>query len=320
MSKQLTEAFPQACFIPFNPKWRERLAEAKKRSEVDTIIVESTIPDWAIIPPNWLLREHWIVENSIPTILEVGCQRGHVFRDQGYQQLDRWFGMDIDVWKTPNITQGDLHRPPYKWKSFDTVVCAEVLEHVDDPQLALMNTFRLAKQRVIVTVPHEHVWGPQALPFMRLEDKDKMDGLTRRQQIDKNSRWLPDCLNPKDYVADWDEEKYEHLWHKRHFYHSNDVEKVPSGRTAKPEIDFVEFMEETCKIFDEESGEKSLENLHIEKIEYYPWGFLGAVICLDGSPFMSRLEFKKVFEGDDDFYGQVFSGENNVLVGFLRRV
>ncbi|MBK7580043.1 MAG: class I SAM-dependent methyltransferase [Myxococcales bacterium] len=38
---------------------------------------------------------------------------------------------------------------------YDLVLCAEVLEHVDDPDRALAAIMRLAPKRVLLTVPHE---------------------------------------------------------------------------------------------------------------------------------------------------------------------
>lgn len=38
---------------------------------------------------------------------------------------------------------------------YDLIICAEVLEHVDDPARALQQIVKLAPQRVILTVPHE---------------------------------------------------------------------------------------------------------------------------------------------------------------------
>ncbi len=38
---------------------------------------------------------------------------------------------------------------------FDLILCAEVMEHLDDPAQAVDAIFRLAPHRVIVTVPHE---------------------------------------------------------------------------------------------------------------------------------------------------------------------
>jgi 2-polyprenyl-3-methyl-5-hydroxy-6-metoxy-1,4-benzoquinol methylase len=38
---------------------------------------------------------------------------------------------------------------------YDLIICAEVLEHVDEPERALEQIVRLAPKRVILTVPHE---------------------------------------------------------------------------------------------------------------------------------------------------------------------
>jgi SAM-dependent methyltransferase len=50
---------------------------------------------------------------------------------------------------------GDL--TTFKNQSFDTVVCTEVLEHVPNHVRALQELTRVAKKRVIVTVPHAEI-------------------------------------------------------------------------------------------------------------------------------------------------------------------
>ena len=97
MSDGLMKAFPRATFIPFNPRFPDRLADAMTGDAVDTIIVDSTLPDYSISRPDNLLREHWLVSNTVLPVLEIGCQKGDVFRNQGFQQWEQWNGFDIDV-------------------------------------------------------------------------------------------------------------------------------------------------------------------------------------------------------------------------------
>lgn len=42
--------------------------------------------------------------------------------------------------------------------SFDHLIMLEVLEHLENPQLALENLFRVAKKSVLISVPHEPIW------------------------------------------------------------------------------------------------------------------------------------------------------------------
>jgi ubiquinone/menaquinone biosynthesis C-methylase UbiE len=50
---------------------------------------------------------------------------------------------------------GDVLDLPFPDRSFDLVVCTEVLEHVEDPAAALRELRRVARRAVLVTVPHE---------------------------------------------------------------------------------------------------------------------------------------------------------------------
>lgn len=50
---------------------------------------------------------------------------------------------------------GDVHRLPFASGSFDVVLCSETLEHLPDWKPALEELLRVARQAVLITVPHE---------------------------------------------------------------------------------------------------------------------------------------------------------------------
>jgi ubiquinone/menaquinone biosynthesis C-methylase UbiE len=54
---------------------------------------------------------------------------------------------------------------PFKSKVFDVATCNEILEHVTDPQKVLREALRVAKRKIIVTVPNEFLWPPELKPF-----------------------------------------------------------------------------------------------------------------------------------------------------------
>lgn len=60
--------------------------------------------------------------------------------------------------KNINLSVEDIHKLSYKSKKFDLVVCAEVIEHVDDPEKALSEIKRICKGRVLLSVPLEPLW------------------------------------------------------------------------------------------------------------------------------------------------------------------
>jgi ubiquinone/menaquinone biosynthesis C-methylase UbiE len=52
----------------------------------------------------------------------------------------------------------DVENLPYREDSFDLIVCCEVLEHVSRPEKALAEINRVAKDRVVFSVPREPLW------------------------------------------------------------------------------------------------------------------------------------------------------------------
>lgn len=67
----------------------------------------------------------------------------------------RWLGLDMQPGDGVDVV-GDVHKLPEDWSSrFDTVVCSEVLEHVERPWVALPELARVTKPggHLIVTAP-----------------------------------------------------------------------------------------------------------------------------------------------------------------------
>lgn len=64
--------------------------------------------------------------------------------------------VDIDVRGGPVDAIGDIRRLPVKDETFDSVFCTQVLEHVEEPQAAMAEMFRVLKKggSAIFTVPH----------------------------------------------------------------------------------------------------------------------------------------------------------------------
>jgi len=109
-----------------------------------------------------------LVHRAAPRrLIDVGCGEGVVLR-----HLDRNLtnvvavGLDIDgtglrVAQSQNsvsLVQGSVYSLPFATASADLVLCCEVLEHLEQPEQALVELSRVTRQWVLLSVPHEPIW------------------------------------------------------------------------------------------------------------------------------------------------------------------
>lgn len=73
---------------------------------------------------------------SAPHIIDISSTRVERARERGHV-----------------ASVGDARRLPFDDNSFDTVVLGEVLEHIGDPGPAFAEAFRVARERVVVSLP-----------------------------------------------------------------------------------------------------------------------------------------------------------------------
>ena len=115
----------------------------------------------------FVTKLHELFESGSPpkSVLEIGVGEGFLsgFLAQRYPEVE-FSGVDLNqqdlellAKKFPRIKRYcaniyDLSALP---GGYDLIICAEVLEHVDEPERALEQIVGLAPQRVILTVPHE---------------------------------------------------------------------------------------------------------------------------------------------------------------------
>jgi 2-polyprenyl-3-methyl-5-hydroxy-6-metoxy-1,4-benzoquinol methylase len=102
------------------------------------------------------------------SVLDIGCGEGLVVRQLGasFAQV-RIHGLDISpellrvaqsVAPNCTYTAGNAYQLPLQSNCYDLVVCTEVLEHVDQPDLAAAEIVRVGTDHVLLSVPHEPLW------------------------------------------------------------------------------------------------------------------------------------------------------------------
>ena len=83
-------------------------------------------------------------------ILEVGCGLQQL---AAYLNKDQFYlGSDIEG----GVVNCSAYKLPFSDRFFDTVVLAEVLEHLEMPLVALQEAARVSSKRLIVTVPNDY--------------------------------------------------------------------------------------------------------------------------------------------------------------------
>ena len=82
-------------------------------------------------------------------VLDVGC--GSMLDRVGFSPGDEYLGVDITKSKY-TIALADVHKLPFKNKSFDSCICNAVLEHVKEPEIVLGECNRVLKQGGVLWV------------------------------------------------------------------------------------------------------------------------------------------------------------------------
>lgn len=103
------------------------------------------------------------------SILDAGCGEGFniEYISRNYHCEIKGFDLEEEALQNAKERLGDIHiikgsvySIPFPDKSFDLVVCNEVLEHLEYPLDAIKELLRVTKDKIILSVPHE--------PFFRI--------------------------------------------------------------------------------------------------------------------------------------------------------
>jgi SAM-dependent methyltransferase len=98
-----------------------------------------------------------------PVVCDVGCGTGYLLTTLAAAPAHkdcRFTGVDFVLGETPKAAnlafrECDLMQLPFPDRSFDTVICTHVLEHILDIRAAVAELRRVAKRRLILVVPRE---------------------------------------------------------------------------------------------------------------------------------------------------------------------
>ncbi len=99
----------------------------------------------------WKIINKFLDANS-ETLLDIGCKDLLL-----YKKLKSKYEVTLADYFPENnsIVKEDIQNLSFQSKSFDIVLCQQVLEHIPNPVKAISELKRVAKKQLIISVPYE---------------------------------------------------------------------------------------------------------------------------------------------------------------------
>lgn len=137
-------------------------------------------------------RLNWLKKHCVGTIMELGTCYGYVLAYCGGKIGVDWNQQSIALARILNPTkefvEADIRNLPFPDSYADTVMACDVLEHLpwDDVSKALREARRVAKQRVLITIPDErNIPDSTCFKHLWLATSEKVKAIAREFPSDK---------------------------------------------------------------------------------------------------------------------------------------
>ena len=154
--------------------------------------IELPVTLHTFLKPQQQARIAWLVEGAVGRVLEVGCSWGYVLAQVHSRNPGEHVGLDKTAWNVElarrfcpelEFEVGDARDLKLRSKHFDTVLLAEVLEHLlwpDEVKQAIQQAIRVARQRVLITFPDGEMETDEATSMKHawLADREKVAALS----------------------------------------------------------------------------------------------------------------------------------------------
>ena len=149
---------------------------------------------WSSVTGNLNPERKQLIESNLEgrKVLDVGCGGGafvhHLnqlgFETVGVDKHHDFLSLAEDQYPSCDFRQADIEDLPFEDGAFDTVMCFDVLEHVDD-YAAIQELSRVASKRLVLAVPKEcEVLAQFNITFLHYSDNTHLRYYTRESLAD----------------------------------------------------------------------------------------------------------------------------------------
>lgn len=150
-------------------------------------------------------KASYIAKNCGRRVLDVGCGKGvyaEFLAERGFEVL----GIDSETNLLPrrgkaSYAVADVYSLPFKDSSFDTVLCLDVLEHLEDDVSGLREAARVARRNIVATVPNACV--PRAFKLVGVTWCSREDPTHVRYYSEAELRELFKKVSLKPEIISW---------------------------------------------------------------------------------------------------------------------
>lgn len=175
--------------------------------------------DYAVDPPH-MDRLIKMAERCGPTewsVLDVGCSDGYgtfLIKEKGHEV----HGVDLSPERVQRLQQqynisgtvASADNLPFEDDSFDVVCMGEIMEHTDNPGACMAEAVRIARQRVVISIPLNGWADPTHLWGISIDMLGSMNPIEKTKGEAAVITWQAGRCWPRDYWVD------NHLWEQQH--------------------------------------------------------------------------------------------------------
>ena len=118
------------------------------------------------------------------SVLDVGCDEAHL-RDM--IRATRYYGIDVSGKPDQIVNLEEVGRLPFGDGEFDTIVCSDVLEHLDNLHYIFGELVRVARRYLVISLPNN--WVNARRPIERGHGSFAHYGLPPKRPQDRH-KWF----------------------------------------------------------------------------------------------------------------------------------
>jgi ubiquinone/menaquinone biosynthesis C-methylase UbiE len=157
----------------------------------------------------WVFKRFKNTLLSSKSILDVGCDKAILKKKISGSKI-KYLGVDIDGSPDLKLNLDEIKKLPFKKGEYETIVCMDVLEHLENIHLIFDEFCRVSKKSIIITLPNpilgtlNYYFGRRYSSKVNKDKKkfgkyQKFYGLPLEKPVDRH-RWMYSYDEAVDFV------------------------------------------------------------------------------------------------------------------------